>query len=126
MQCSSLHYGIACRYMDGMQYASASNHCRGAGGWQTSGSPGSCSAPFDRPFNLLLNVAVGGLLPGRGPSAGTTFPQVMLVRSRQLADVKPMGVPDDKESCMRFDFIPRKRENIQTCVQGGTERVACT
>ena len=70
-----------CRYLDGMQYAAASNHCREAIGWYTSGAPGSCTAPFDRPFNILLNVAVGGLLPGKSPSTATTFPQTMLVRS---------------------------------------------
>jgi beta-glucanase (GH16 family) len=33
---------------------------------------------FDRPFFLILNVAVGGNWPGR-PAASTTFPQTMLV-----------------------------------------------
>lgn len=33
---------------------------------------------FDRPFFLILNVAVGGNWPG-GPDATTTFPQTMLV-----------------------------------------------
>ena len=69
------------RHMDGMQYASASSHCRQPGGWQTSSAPGSCSAPFDKPFGLVLNVAVGGLLPGKAPAADTVFPQTMLVRS---------------------------------------------
>ena len=68
------------RYMDGRRYASAGSHCKQAGGWQTSSAPSSCSAPFDRPFGLLLNVAVGGLLPGRAPGADTIFPQTMLVR----------------------------------------------
>ena len=66
--------------MDGMQYASVSNHCKEAGGWQTSGAPGSCFAPFDKPFSLLLNVAVGGLLPGKAPGVDTVFPQSILVR----------------------------------------------
>jgi beta-glucanase (GH16 family) len=33
---------------------------------------------FDRPFFLLMNVAVGGGWPG-DPDASTTFPQVMIV-----------------------------------------------
>lgn len=35
-------------------------------------------APFDQPFHLLLNVAVGGIWPGY-PDASTQFPQRMLV-----------------------------------------------
>ena len=77
-------FGLSCRYMDGRRYASAGSHCREAGGWQTSSAPGSCSAPFDRPFGLLLNVAVGGLLPGKAPGADTVFPQTMLVCSTNL------------------------------------------
>ena len=34
--------------------------------------------PFDQPFHLLLNIAVGGNLPGN-PDASTVFPQVMEV-----------------------------------------------
>ena len=74
---------LGCRYMDGRRYASAGSHCKQGGGWQTSSAPGSCSGPFDRPFGLLLNVAVGGLLPGKAPRADTVFPQTMLVCSLQ-------------------------------------------
>ena len=69
-----------CRYMDGRRYATASSHCKAVGGWRTSSAPQSCSAPFDQPFGLLLNVAVGGLLPGKASGADTVFPQTMLVR----------------------------------------------
>lgn len=34
--------------------------------------------PFDQPFHMILNVAVGGNLPGN-PDASTSFPQVMQV-----------------------------------------------
>jgi beta-glucanase (GH16 family) len=34
--------------------------------------------PFDQPFHMILNIAVGGNLPGN-PDASTTFPQVMEV-----------------------------------------------
>ncbi len=47
--------------VDGKPYAT-----RVAGEWSTSGS-GDPAAPFDRPFHLILNLAVGGgLAEGRG------------------------------------------------------------
>jgi len=33
---------------------------------------------FDQPFYIILNVAIGGNLPG-APNAETVFPQTMLV-----------------------------------------------
>lgn len=45
--------------------------------WYTTGSDDP-AAPFDHDFFLLLNVAVGGNLPGP-PSASTPFPQTMEV-----------------------------------------------
>ena len=44
--------------------------------WTSAAAP--YPAPFDQPFHLLLNVAVGGLWPGY-PDATTTFPQQMQV-----------------------------------------------
>lgn len=44
--------------------------------WRTTAAP--WPAPFDQRFHLLLNVAVGGKLPGN-PDATTVFPQVMSV-----------------------------------------------
>ncbi len=69
------------RYVDGLKYAEAQNRCDAVGGWFSSAAPGVCGPPFDRPFALLLNIAVGGLLPGKGPSQTTLFPQVMRVRN---------------------------------------------
>jgi beta-glucanase (GH16 family) len=40
--------------------------------------PKGTSWPFDHPFFLLLNMAIGGEWPG-GPDDTTTFPQVMLI-----------------------------------------------
>ncbi|MEI6606143.1 MAG: glycoside hydrolase family 16 protein [Verrucomicrobiota bacterium] len=40
--------------------------------------PGTVNAPFDRRFHLLLNLAVGGKLPGN-PGPGTRFPARMKV-----------------------------------------------
>ncbi len=56
-------------YVDGVHYASQSE-------WFSSNGP--YPAPFDRRFYLLLNVAVGGNLPG-SPDASTEFPQEMVV-----------------------------------------------
>jgi len=44
--------------------------------WRTEAAP--FPAPFDQPFHLILNVAVGGNLPG-SPDETTTFPQSMVV-----------------------------------------------
>ena len=44
--------------------------------WSTENAP--FPAPFDQRFHLILNVAVGGKLPGN-PDATSVFPQVMSV-----------------------------------------------
>lgn len=49
-----------------------------AGGWFTAAAPDRPQAPFDQPFSLILNLAVGGDWPG-GPDASTPFPATMLV-----------------------------------------------
>lgn len=46
--------------------------------WFTSSDRGEYPAPFDKPFNLLINVAVGGQWPGN-PDETTEFPQYMRV-----------------------------------------------
>jgi beta-glucanase (GH16 family) len=67
-------------YVDGNLYATKTN-------WSSTG--GSYPAPFDQRFHLLLNLAVGGNLPGP-PDATTVFPQQLIVdyvRVFQLPDV---------------------------------------
>lgn len=44
--------------------------------WSSTG--GAFPAPFDKPFYILFNVAVGGNFPGN-PNAGTAFPVTMEV-----------------------------------------------
>ncbi|TVR60622.1 MAG: glycoside hydrolase family 16 protein [Gemmatimonadales bacterium] len=56
-------------YVDGRHYQTQTQ-------WHSTGGP--FPAPFDQPFHLLLNVAVGGNWPGN-PDARTTFPQSMVV-----------------------------------------------
>jgi beta-glucanase (GH16 family) len=66
-------------YVDGLLYATQTN-------WSSTGGP--YPAPFDQRFHLLLNLAVGGNLPG-APDASTVFPQQLVVdyvRVYQLVD----------------------------------------
>jgi len=56
-------------YVDGVLYSMRNT-------WFSTG--GAFPAPFDQPFYILLNVAVGGNFPG-SPDAGTVFPVTMEV-----------------------------------------------
>lgn len=56
-------------YVDGAHYQTQRS-------WHTPGAP--FPAPFDQRFHLILNVAVGGNLPG-DPDESTQFPQSMEV-----------------------------------------------
>lgn len=67
-------------YVDGLLYATQTN-------WNSTGAP--YPAPFDQRFHLLLNLAVGGNLPG-APDGSTVFPQTLVVdyvRVYQLPDI---------------------------------------
>jgi beta-glucanase (GH16 family) len=48
------------------------------GGWYTAAAPDRPQAPFDAPFALILNLAVGGDWPGQ-PDDATPLPTTMLV-----------------------------------------------
>jgi hypothetical protein len=56
-------------YVDGVRYLTQTS-------WYTEAAP--YPAPFDEPFHMLLNVAVGGTWPG-DPDDTTVFPQRMRV-----------------------------------------------
>jgi beta-glucanase (GH16 family) len=56
-------------YVDGVRYQTQTE-------WSSTAAP--FPAPFDQPFHLLLNVAVGGNWPG-SPDITTPFPQSMQV-----------------------------------------------
>jgi|GEM_PF-1341350 len=60
-------------YMDGIQYASVNSST-----WWSVAAPGNPRAPFDTPFHMLLNIAVGGDWPGY-PDGSTQFPQTLEV-----------------------------------------------
>jgi beta-glucanase (GH16 family) len=69
-------------YVDGIRYATRTN-------WYSTGGP--FPAPFDIDFHLLLNLAVGGNLPGP-PDATTVFPQeyvIDYVRVYQVTNETP-------------------------------------
>ena len=46
--------------------------------WFSTADNGGPGAPFNQPFHILLNVAVGGNLPGP-PNGATPFPVKMEV-----------------------------------------------
>lgn len=99
-----------CRFVDGREYGAAQNSCRTPGGWYSSaGSPGACGPPFNQPFRLLLNVAVGGLLPNKAPSKDTVFPQTILVRRQQPSAGETVNFQTPEERIRR-----KKVERTQT------------
>ncbi len=59
-------------YVDDVHFATQTS-----AGWY-SGASEKATAPFDQPFHLLLNLAVGGDWPGN-PDANSQFPQRMSV-----------------------------------------------
>jgi beta-glucanase (GH16 family) len=75
-------YGEIRWYVDGLLYATRTD-------WYSTSAP--FPAPFDTDFHLLLNLAVGGNLPG-APDASTVFPQeyvIDYVRVYQAVDDPP-------------------------------------
>lgn len=49
-----------------------------AGGWYTTATGAGPNAPFDAPFYLIINLAVGGLFP-TPPDSTTPASSTMLV-----------------------------------------------
>lgn len=80
-------------YVDGVNYATQNT-------WWTSG--GSFPAPFDQAFHLLLNVAVGGNLPG-APDANTVFPQKMEVDYVRVYRDPNLSLADPTDDPLIFD-----------------------
>jgi beta-glucanase (GH16 family) len=66
-------------YVDGILFAVRNT-------WSTTSAP--FPAPFDKPFYILLNVAVGGNFPGP-PTSGTVFPVTMEVDYVRVYSGKP-------------------------------------
>jgi beta-glucanase (GH16 family) len=77
-------------YVDGQLF-----HTRDSWQWWSEESGGNQRAPFDIPFHLLLNVAVGGNYPGP-PNGATGFPMTMEVDwVRVYQDVPAVQDPFD-------------------------------
>ena len=77
-------------YMDDTLYFTATSDQ-----WWSENGEGNSRAPFDVPFHLLLNVAVGGFWPGP-PDDTTEFPvemQVDWVRVYDIASYPFLGSP---------------------------------
>ena len=70
-------------YVDDVCY-----HRESSADWFSAGAPERTRAPFDRPFHLLVNVAVGGNWPG-SPDESTPFPQEMLVDWIRVWEIDP-------------------------------------
>lgn len=71
--------GVFRWYVDGVHYQTQTD-------WYSSGAP--YPAPFNQPFHLVMNVAVGGDWPG-SPDARTVFPQSMVVDFVRVYERKP-------------------------------------
>ncbi|MFM7243993.1 MAG: family 16 glycosylhydrolase [Planctomycetaceae bacterium] len=69
-------------YVDDVLYATKTS-------WWSAG--GTYPAPFDKPFSLLVNLAVGGNYPGP-PDASTPFPSQMLVDSVRVFTAAPPAI----------------------------------
>ena len=70
-------------YVDGVEI-----HTLTSAQWFSTNSGGNPRAPFDVPFHLLLNVAVGGDFPG-SPNGSVGFPMEMLVDYVRVYQVPP-------------------------------------
>ena len=85
-------------YLDGALYGQQT-------AWWSTGGP--YPAPFDINFHLLLNLAVGGNLPGN-PDATTQFPQTFEIDYVRVYQTPPDGTPglevifDDMEHASPF------------------------
>jgi beta-glucanase (GH16 family) len=73
-------YGEIRWYVDDVHYATRTY-------WYTLGAP--FPAPFDKDFHLLLNLAVGGNLPG-SPNSTTVFPQELVVDYVRVYQAPPI------------------------------------
>jgi len=60
-------------FVDGQEYHSVTSAA-----WHSSAAPSNPRAPFDTPFHLIVNLAVGGNWPG-SPNGSTPFPSEMLI-----------------------------------------------
>jgi len=82
-------------FLDGQVYSTITSNQ-----WYSENAPGDPNAPFDQPFHMLLNVAVGGNWPGN-PTGSSSFPQTMVVdyvRVYSLSDGPVAQAPYNESS----------------------------
>ncbi|MDX2131840.1 MAG: family 16 glycosylhydrolase [Planctomycetota bacterium] len=72
-------------YVDGVRYYRVTSAT-----WFSTAAPANDRAPFDTPFHLLLNLAVGGNWPGN-PNASTPFPSTLRVDYVRVSQRPPKG-----------------------------------
>jgi beta-glucanase (GH16 family) len=70
-------------YVDGVLYRDISSAV-----WFSSAAQNNPRAPFDQPFHLLLNTAVGGNFPGN-PNGGSQFPQTFEIDWVRVYQLQP-------------------------------------
>ncbi len=111
-------------YIDGQLF-----HTETSGNWFTLGAAGDSNAPFDQPFHLLLNMAVGGNFT-TNPGPGAPFPKTMLVdwvRVYQQAQTPFPGSPHQipgRVEAEDFDFgyDGQAYHDVDAANQGGAYR----
>ncbi len=75
-------------YVDGEMF-----HAISSDAWTSTADPDNPRAPFDQPFHLVLNLAVGGHWPGP-PDEDTPFPQTMRVDWVRIWKMGPEPAPN--------------------------------
>jgi beta-glucanase (GH16 family) len=104
------HAGTISWYVDGIRYQTRT------GGWTipSSASPGDRDAPFDQPFYIIMNLAVGGNYVGDPLLApGTYETQVDYARAFRIAgDATGDGLADADDLSVLLD-------HLNTAVTGG-------
>ncbi len=75
-------------YVDGDLYQT-----QGTGDWYSNAAP--FPAPFDKPFHLLINLAVGGNWPG-DPDGTTQFPQELVLEYIRVYELGGTGIPEEE------------------------------
>ena len=74
--------------MDGELYQT-----QGQGDWHSAAAP--FPAPFDKPFHLLINLAVGGWFPGN-PDGTTRFPQELTLEYIRVYEEGGTGISEEE------------------------------
>jgi len=80
-------------YVDGRLYQTQAS-------WWSSG--GSFPAPFDQPFYIVMNLAVGGNFAGP-PDASTVFPGEIQIDYVRVYDYSAAPVPRPQFTCLRCE-----------------------